>query len=290
MASIQRVFDGVGFMDFGTLYFTVANGFMSGGISDTTTLDTNEIYPYDPEEVWNYEMGFKMDGWDSRFRLNAALFYTDYKNRQLTTVRINPETGRIAGALINAKSSQISGLELESVVIPIPNLQLTFNATFNNGDIDRYDDERIVTPGSLPDANCTAINIGVLVENCEIDRSDENLPRLPDQIYFAAIQYTWTTEFGEIVPLLQYSYRRNIDNCFDSSSCQSGIYEVDQEELGARLTWMSPEADWRVTAYGNNLTNERYITGGTPLVDVTATAGTVYNLPRTYGVEAAYTW
>jgi hypothetical protein len=25
-------------------------------------------------------------------------------------------------------------------------------------------------------------------------------------------------------------------------------------------------------------------------VDVTETAGTIYNLPRTYGVEAAYTW
>jgi hypothetical protein len=26
------------------------------------------------------------------------------------------------------------------------------------------------------------------------------------------------------------------------------------------------------------------------LVDVTETAGTIYNLPRTYGIEAAYTW
>ncbi len=32
MASIQRTFDSVGFMDFGNAYFTVANGFLSGGI------------------------------------------------------------------------------------------------------------------------------------------------------------------------------------------------------------------------------------------------------------------
>ena len=64
----------------------------------------------------------------------------------------------------------------------------------------------------------------------------------------------------------------------------------DQEELGARLTWLSPEQSWRVSAYGNNLTDERYISGGTPLVDVTSTAGTTYNLPRTYGIEAAYSW
>jgi len=123
-----------------------------------------------------------------------------------------------------------------------------------------------------------------------VDRSDENLPRLPDQILYTAIQYTWETEFGQVIPLLQYSYRRNVDNCFDRSSCVSGLYEVDQEDLGARLTWLSPEAAWRVSAYGNNLTDNRYITGGTPLVDVTATAGTIYNTPRTYGVEAAFSW
>ncbi len=290
MASIQRIFDAAGFMDFGSVYFTIANGFMSGGISDSLDVQTNKIYDYKAEKVWNYEMGFKMDGWDHKLRLNAALFYTDYTDRQLTTIRIDPVSGRIAGAVINAESSQIAGLELETVVIPIPNLQVTVNATFNNGDIDTYDDERIVVAGSLPDADCVPVNIGIVVDNCQVDRSGENLPRLPEQIYFAAIQYTWVTDLGEVTPLIQYSYRKNIDNCFDSSSCTAGLYKVDQKDLGARLTWMSPESVWRVSAYGNNLTDERYIIGGTPLVDVTATAGTQYNLPRTYGLEAAYSW
>jgi iron complex outermembrane receptor protein len=107
-------------------------------------------------------------------------------------------------------------------------------------------------------------NIGVLVENCVIDRSDENLPRLPDQIYFAAAQYSWHTELGTITPLIQYSLRKNIDGCFDRASCLAGLYLVDTEELGARLTWESPNSQWRVTAYGNNLTDERTILGGTP--------------------------
>ena len=93
---------------------------------------------------------------------------------------------------------------------------------------------------------------------------------------------------GTIIPMVSYSYRTNLDNCFDRSSCLSGLYEVDQEDVSARLTWLSPEQTWRVTAYGNNLTDERYVTGGTPLVDVTETAGTIYNDPRMYGVEVAY--
>ena len=292
MASIQRTFDSIGFMDFGNAYATVANGFLSGGLTDTVDTVTGLMGEYKPEEVWNYEIGFKMDAWDRKLRLNTALFYTDYQDRQLTTIRISPE-GRIAGALINAESSYISGIEFEAVVLPVENLQLTANVTFNESDIEKYEDERIsayTTGDPVPDG-CSTINVsGNLLLNCPIDRSDENLPRLPDSVFYLAAQYTFETEYGSIVPLLSWSYRTNLDNCFDASSCISGLYKVDQEDVAARLTWNSPDMAWRVTAFGNNLTDDRYVTGGTPLVDVTATAGTIYNQPRTYGVEAAYTW
>jgi iron complex outermembrane receptor protein len=292
MASLQYSFEEAGFINLGTAYFTVANGYMSGGISDTVEVETRRIYEYDPEEVWNYELGLKFDAWDRRLRVNTALFYTDYQDRQLTTLRINPDTGRIAGALINADSSTIAGLEIETTILPIENLQITANVTINDGDIDEYDDQRILAaaPGPVPE-NCVRVNVaGNDLDACEIDRSDENLPRLPEEIYFLAAQYNWTTGFGMVIPMISWSYRTNVDNCFDRASCLSGLYEVDQEDVSARLTWLSTDQKWRVTAYGNNLTDDRYITGGTPLVDVAETAGTVYNLPRTYGVEASYTW
>lgn len=293
MASIQRNFDAAGFMDSGTLYFTIANGFLSGGVSDTVSVVTSLIENYKPEEVWNYEIGFKMEAWDNKLRLNSALFYNDYTNRQLTTVRINPDTGRIAGALINAKSSWIAGVEFEALVLPVENLQITANVTFNDSDIEKYEDERIfaAVPGAPIPPGCVNIPVGLsTVNSCPVDRSNEDLPRLPDSIYFLAVQYTFQTDMGDVVPMVSWSYRTNLDNCFDVSSCQSGVYKVNQEDVTARLTWTSPEMAWRVTAYGNNLTDDRYVTGGTPLVDVTETAGTIYNLPRTYGIEAAYTW
>lgn len=292
MLSLQYSFTDVGFMELGTAYATVTNGFLSGGIADTLDIATRRIYEYEPEQVWNYELGLKFDAWDNRLRINTALFYTDYTDRQLTTVRINPDNGRIAGALINADSSTISGIEIETVILPVENLQITANVTFNEGEIDEYNDERILASpdGPVPDG-CIRVSPGQgTVDSCAIDRSDENLPRLPEQIYFLAVQYNWETEFGTVIPQASWSYRSNVDNCFDRASCLSGLYEVDQEEVTARLTWISKDEAWRVTAYGNNLTDERYIIGGTPLVDVTETAGTVFNLPRTYGVELAYEW
>jgi len=294
MGSVQRSFEGAGFMDSGLAYFTVAKGFLSGGIADTLAPETGRLYEFDPEEVWSYEAGFKMDAWARRLRLNTAIFYTDYHNRQLTTVRVNPQTGRVAGALINAESSYISGIEIETIVLPVDRLQITFNATFNKSDIEEYDDQRIQRlppPGTPIPPGCTTVTVsGGRVLNCAVDRSDESLPRLPDSVLFAALQYTFETRFGAVVPMLSWSYRRNLDNCFDVSSCLSGVYKTDQEDLTARLTWTSLDAAWRVSAFGNNITDERYIIGGTPLVDLTETAGTIYNTPRTYGVEAAYTW
>ena len=126
--------------------------------------------------------------------------------------------------------------------------------------------------------------------NCPVDRSDENLPRLPDAIYYLAAQYTWDTSIGDIVAMGAWSYREDVDNCFDRSSCLSGLYLNDQEDFSARLTWYSKDENIRVTAFGNNLTDERYIVGGVPLVDVTQTAGVVYSAPRMYGLEASYSF
>jgi len=287
MASIQYMFEDLGAINTGAAYFRVASGFLSGGLSESLDLITGEIPEYDPEEVINYELGLKIDAFDSSLRVNTALFFTDYSDRQLTSIRVNPDTGQIAPTVINAKEASVLGLEIETIWLPISNFEITLNAAFNDGDIEEFDDLRLVIPGSFP--NC--INVTPPgIDACPIDRSDEDLPRLPKESYFLALQYTWETGVGPIIPRLQGFYRTGMNNCFDRSSCLIGIYEGDQYELSARLTWLAPERNWRVTLFNNNLTDKRYIMGGTPLVDVTETAGVLYNTPRTYGAELAYTW
>lgn len=289
MASIQYLFDDVGAIQTGTVYFTVSEGFLSGGLSESLDLFTNEIPEYKPELVTNFELGFKMDAFNRKLRFNTALFHMIYKDRQLTSVRINPQTEQIAGTTINAAKSTISGLEIETLYLPIPNLELTFNAAFNHGEIQEFDDIRLVIPGSVPDGDCEG-PIPPGVDACAVDRSNEDLPRLPTQTYYLAAQYTWNTGIGSIVPRIQYSLRKDVDNCFDFASCEIGIYKGDQQDLGARLSWISNNSHWRMTLWGSNLTDDRYIEGGTPLVDVTETAGVVYNLPRSYGLEANFNW
>jgi iron complex outermembrane receptor protein len=293
MISLQRTLENVGFIETGSVYATMSKGFLSGGLAEALDPITQKMFDYKPEKVTNYEVGFKFDALDRRVRLNTAVFYLDYTDRQLTSVVISND-GRVAGIPINAKKSHIEGIEIESQFIPVDNLELTVNLTFNHGVIDKFDDHQIRVPsGATPAAGCQRITVGTgpgQVDFCDADRTNEKLPRLPEAIYFTALQYTFNTPIGDIVPRVQWSLRTNVDNCFDISSCNAGTYKVNQQDVGARLTWTSPDKAWGAAAYATNLTDQRYITGGTPLVDVTQTAGTVYNEPRMYGFETHYSW
>lgn len=293
MASLQYFFNNVAGVDSGNIYLTVSKGFLSGGLSEAPDLVTGEMLTYDPEKVTSYELGLKLQGWDQRLRFNAALFYLDYRDRQLTSLAVDPDSGALAVVTTNADKASVTGLETEFLILPVAGLELTLNATFNDGQIDKFDDNRIVVPGSLPASDCTLVQLAGgagAVDVCTVDRSGEDLPRLPDQSYFVAAQYSWNTGWGAFVPRIQYALRKGVNNCFDRASCVSGVFETDQKSLGARMSWISTNAQWRVTLWGENLADNRYIEGGNPLQDYSKTVGVIYNLPRSWGVDIALDW
>ncbi|MBP6724049.1 MAG: TonB-dependent receptor [Halioglobus sp.] len=291
MASVQYLVDGVEGIDAGTVYLTYSEGFLSGGVSEATTGD---LESFEPEDVRNWELGFKLDLLDSTLRLNGALYYSDYKDRQLTSVVINPETNAPAPDTINAAESTIQGFELETTWFPVERLQLMFNLTLNDGSIDEFMDTQVTlaTPSIPPASGCTRANLTfVQVDSCPNDRSDENLPRLPEQTYYLAAEYSFDTAIGTVAPRIQFSYKSDIDYCFDSASCRSGLWlEDEQQDLSARVTWTSKSEKWVGAVYGNNLTDEDYIVGGSALVDSQGAGGYAAATPTTYGVELKYTF
>lgn len=289
MASLQYLIGESDWIDQGSLYLTYSEGFLSGGLSETPT---GELEEFEPEEVENWELGFKLDLMDRRLRVNGALFSTDYKNRQLTTLVINPETSSPSGATINAAKSSIDGLELETNFLATDKLLLTFNMTLADGDIEEFDDTQIgIADTSMPPApGCIRADLSLLqVDACPNDRSDENLPRLAEQTYLLAAQYTVETGIGTFLPRIQASWKMDMEFCFDSASCRSGLwFEDEQFELSARLTWISRDENWVGSLYGTNLTDEEYIVGGTALVESEGVGGVAYAPPRMYGAELEY--
>jgi iron complex outermembrane receptor protein len=289
MASLQYLIEGGGWIDSGSTYLTYSQGFLSGGLSEGPTGDLEE---YKPEEVESVELGFKLDLLDRRLRVNGAIFNADYTNRQLTTIVIDPNTQRPSGATINAKETVIRGIELETTWLATENLMFNFNITVNDGDIKEFEDTQLTLadPGSELAPGCERSNLTLIqVDSCPKDRSDENLPRLPEETYMLAAQYTLDTSFGLFIPRLQGSWKFDIEYCFEASSCEHGGWlEDEQFELSGRVTWISHSERWVGAIYGTNLTDEDYIVGGTALTDATGVGSHAYNPPRMYGAEIKY--
>jgi iron complex outermembrane receptor protein len=291
MGSIQYIINDWDWINTGSIYLTYSEGFLSGGLSEAPS-DDFDIY--EPEEVENWELGFKLDLLDRRLRLNGAFFYSDYTNRQLTTLVVNLQTNSPAGATINAEKSTIAGFELETTWLPTPELQLTFNVTFSDGDIDEYDDIQVLAadPSTPVGAGCDRVDLTfVIIDQCINDRSNENLPRLPEDTYFLAAQYNLESGWGTFIPRVQASLKHDIDYCFDATSCIDGRWlEDEQFDLSARITWLSNDGKWIGAIYGNNLTEEEHIVGGTALLESAGVGGVAVTAPRMYGAELKYSF
>ena len=288
MASVQYLIDDLGWLDAGTLYLTYSEGFLSGGVSEAPggILDT-----FEPEEVENWELGFKLDLLDRRLRMNGAFFHSDYKNRQLTSIVIDPVLNSIAPDTTNAAESTIQGFELETTWLATDKLMLTFNMTLNDGDIDEFIDQQ-VTLSDTPDvpAGCIRTSLVLIdVDQCPNDRSGENLPRLPEQTYLLAGQYAWESPIGLVMPRVQASWKLDMEFCLDSVSCDTGRwFEDEQFDLSATITWTSTDEKWLGTLYGTNLTDEDYLNGGIALVESSGVGGVAVAPPRMYGLELEY--
>jgi iron complex outermembrane receptor protein len=106
-------------------YFRVARGFKGGGFQGVTT-DPRVFakYGFDPEKLLQYEVGFKSQWLNQRLRFNAAGFYSDYTDMQISVSRFSPDTGTQT-IISNAGSSEIWGGEFEVAAVPLRGLEVT---------------------------------------------------------------------------------------------------------------------------------------------------------------------
>ena len=287
MVSLGYSFEDIGWIDTGNAYLTYSEGFLSGGVSEQLDPVSGELGTFEPENVENYELGVKLVALDNTLSLNTALFYMDYTDRQLTSVKLNPNTGAPQGTAINAAESSVMGLEIETVWLPLSNLELTANLTLNDGDIDEFDDTQILGGGAGAELglNCIELDTAAL-EVCSVDRSDEDLPRLPKYTYTLSARMDFSLAGGTLTPQISYNYRDSVEYCQDRGSCVSGAYQQDREDLSASLTWSNET--WRIRLWGNNLTDDRYISGGQFITDTLGNIAGQYNAPRTYGADLGF--
>lgn len=118
------------------IYASAARGFKSGAFPN---IDANVAPQYDParqEEVRAYEAGFKTNPAPG-FRVNGAVFYYDYRDKQLFVNTPDPVYVTL-NSIKNIPESHIFGLEGD-VAIPMGDaIDLQLAATYIDAKIDKY--------------------------------------------------------------------------------------------------------------------------------------------------------
>ncbi|MAY34998.1 MAG: TonB-dependent receptor [Spongiibacteraceae bacterium] len=281
MLSLSYVFDeyqldGTPF-DALTSYFTYSDGFKSG-FSEPRGVDG--LARIEPEEVTNLELGLKMDLLDRRMRLNIATYNMGYENIQLVTVS-QDSAGNLIVVFTNAGEATIRGSEMELSWLPFPGAVVSLNYSNNNYFYSEFEDTNL--------KELALRNTAV-----PVDRSGEPFPASPEESASLGLQMSFPSPIGVITPRLDISYKGDVFFGLDATSAE--VYREDDDRSGAdeyvlvdlRLTWQNNAGDWRVTAYGSNILDERYINSTVAVTDSIGTFNQGYGNPRVYGVDV--TW
>ena len=64
-----------------SVYALVSKGYKTGGFN--AIFEDEEDLMFDPEQSWNYEVGFKTSSMQNKLQMEAALFYIDWTNQQI---------------------------------------------------------------------------------------------------------------------------------------------------------------------------------------------------------------
>ncbi len=241
-------------------YLSYSEGFGAGaaGIATDPQLPSPQPWIQDPMEIGMIEWGVKSDLLGDTLRLNAAIFSGKWEKIQLTETYIDPATGGELPVQIptNAGVASVDGVEAELSYAPNEDWLLNFNLGYTDA---RYTDVGRATA---------------------IDRNSK-FRNTPELSWSGSAQRSW--EFSNGVGLdarVNYGW---VDDYYTETLTNRQLKQEAYGLLNVRLVFETPSENIRVTAFGDNLTNEYYLLGG----GVGGPIGTLLNYagrPREYGV------
>ena len=218
------------------MYFaTVSTGYKAGGFAGSQGVASAATRPVDPEEVTNFEVGFKGDFLNNTLRLNGTVFSMEYEDLQV--VRFGPVPNSVFGTFqtTNIGSADITGLELDFAWY----LTDRFRISGNYGYLDTQ-------------ANDLVLN-GF---NGSTDFSGLPLRQSPKNSYGLVFNYNLPSNSGEYDFRIQLSHVD--EQHFDFPTINDTI--ADEVDLvDARISWVSSNEKYSVALWAQNLTDEEYV-------------------------------
>ena len=222
-----------------TLYAVIAQGNKPGFFNNRAVAVNLGVDPTVKEEtIWNYEFGAKTLWMDGRLLLNAAVYFLDWKNQQIRQTFLNAQ-GQDSQITTNAGETEVSGFELESSFVVSERLVLSGSLAFADPEYKFFVEETFAPQlGVDPDL---AGNEPYRYPDWQVQLSaDYNQPGvLNDWDFFARTDLNMTGErWSEIYNLsyIGWEYKWNL---------RAGL----------------ERENWRLTAYVNNILDDRTLAG-----------------------------
>lgn len=265
-------------------YFRYGNGYRSGGFNG----ESFDSAPFEEETMDQYELGVKSELWDSRLRVNAAVYTYTYDDLQVSLIESLPD-GTPTTYVTNAGKAERWGSELEVLVAPIDDLVIGVAYAYIHGDFDEFPD----VCGTLDPTNCL------------IGKDFAVRGGSPDNQFNVYADYVFArTSLGEVTGYVNLNWQ---DEWF-ASAANPALVAVSRNGPTVPVLYDNPEMDartvvdarlslenvevgdgaMRFTLWGKNLTDEDYSTYGINFGNDIGLLTQNYGDPRTFGIEVAY--
>jgi iron complex outermembrane recepter protein len=222
-------------------YFRYAKGFKDGGFNASDTTASQDAFTYEDEEADTYELGLKTTLLDGAATFNAALFYTEFMNRQVSNFTL---TGYVVG---NAAESITQGFEADFRWAYSEKLTLGASMAL----LDSYFT-------SFTNGPCTAAQTDVAYRagnpDCRQDLSGASTDYAPEVSASLTAQYVQPISDALILSLqmdLNYSDEYFYTQDRDAADLQEAYYKIN-----SRLSLANFNQGWELALIGKNLTNE----------------------------------
>jgi iron complex outermembrane recepter protein len=217
------------------IYASYSEGFKSGTFNPRAERAEPAA---NPEDVQSYEIGFKSD-LTPTFRLNAAAFMLDHKNRQYISVIPDPNNAAALNQRLgNVGQSDATGTEFEFTWLAGQNLSIFGNIGLI--------DAKFKNVFSF-DAAGNRIDI---TNNFVIT----NTPKRTMNVGFS---YDMALANGGLVMTGNYSHRSKYSLTELGNVLEQDAYGI----LNLGVSWLSNDGKWTVGLHGKNLTNEEFLVG-----------------------------
>lgn len=241
-------------------YFTISTGYKAGGFTSRATVSEN-VGPYEPEYVTNYELGFKSNLLGNRLRLAGAAFFADYEDL-VGWVRRTNSTGRTNEPVnANLGNVEIKGLEFESSWLMRSDLSLDVGL-------------------GLLDAQWVSFDVDLNNDGIVTDNSHLDLLMAPKLTAYSNLNYSVYKGENVVEFRLDVRYQSRYNSTGETND--DIVYRPGTTMWNGAVTWSWGDKGNSISLFGRNLSDKavpRQIIG-TSMFPVA-----VFERPRRFGLE-----